>query len=237
MENVFDLVNIVFLVLAVVVFLKLRSVLGRRTGHERRPQTDHFTGRDTSVDAKVGVDVKTGADKSSTESVSSAEGAHQWGARDKSDWGSASQGLVDISEVDSEFTPEGFLSGAQAAHELIVNAFPRGDRETLRGLLSAQVFESFDSIITQREERVESVEYSFVGLKSADIVKAVIIQEKAQVTVKFVSEMTSCVKDGEGRVIEGDAISVREAIDVWTFERSVNSRNPNWKLVATSAAH
>ena len=141
--------------------------------------------------------------------------------------------LREIAKADPSFDAGSFLKGATIAYEAIVTAYARGDRETLRNLLSREVLDSFSSVISERESRGETNELSFVGIASADIVDAHLADRVAHVTVRFVSELVTAVRDKAGNVIEGDIKAVRRVTDVWTFARNVASPNPNWQLVAT----
>ena len=136
---------------------------------------------------------------------------------------------------DPGFDPEQFLSGARMAYEMIVTAFADGDKRTLKGLLSRDVFDNFESAIDDRQSRGERVEATFVGIESADFKGAELLGDDAQISVAFVSQMISATLDSDDNVVEGDQSEVAEITDIWTFARSVKSRDPNWKLVATDA--
>jgi predicted lipid-binding transport protein (Tim44 family) len=148
-----------------------------------------------------------------------------------------SQGLVDIFRADATFDPDHFIQGAKAAYEIIVTAFAEGNRRTLKNLLNSEVYDGFNSAISDREKRGELIDQSFVGIKSADVVEAELKAGIAQLTVKFVSELISATRDRAGVVINGDPKRIREVTDIWTFAREIASRDPNWKLVATQAAN
>ncbi len=143
--------------------------------------------------------------------------------------------MREIAKADPAFDTASFLKGATIAYEAIVTAYARGDRETLRALLSREVFDSFSSVISDRESRGETNELSFIGIASADIADANLVNHIAHVTVRFVSELVTAVRDKAGNVIEGDIKAVRQVTDVWTFARDVTSPNPNWQLVATDS--
>jgi predicted lipid-binding transport protein (Tim44 family) len=119
---------------------------------------------------------------------------------------------------------------------MIARAYADGDRAALKPLLGADVYASFDSAITAREKAGHKVDFSFVGLKQASLEEAGLRDRIAEVTVRFVSELISATRDAAGAVIEGAAGVVREVTDVWTFARDTRSSDPNWKLIATSAA-
>ncbi len=119
---------------------------------------------------------------------------------------------------------------------MIVTAYAKGDRETLRNLLSPEVYDSFNAVISEREAQGETTEFSFVGLASANIIEAQLSDRIAHVTVRFVSDLITAVRDRSGDVVEGDVKAVRRVTDIWTFLRDIGSPNPNWRLVATDTA-
>ena len=239
MDGTFDITTLLFLILAVVIFLRLRNVLGRRTGNERQPY-DPYTPQDAaSGPAKAGgqdtvVPLPNAGDDGSAQPVKTvAERVKKFAPKGSP----LEKGLTDIAKTDAEFDPEHFLSGAKAAYEMIVMAFAGGNRRTLRQLLGKDVYEGFVGALDERESRGEQVESSFVGINKADIIEAELKRKMAQVTVKFVSELITATRDKDGKVIDGDPKKVREVTDIWTFARDVSSRDPNWKLVATEAAN
>jgi predicted lipid-binding transport protein (Tim44 family) len=145
--------------------------------------------------------------------------------------------LTQLMRADPSFDPNQFLDGAKTAYEMIVMSFAEGDEASLKQLLSAEVFEGFESAIRERETRGEKVESNLVGINKADIIESDVKKNTAYVTVKFVSELVSVTRDAEGEVVEGDPKKVREVTDIWTFARDISSKNPNWKLVATESAN
>jgi predicted lipid-binding transport protein (Tim44 family) len=145
------------------------------------------------------------------------------------------EGLRAIAAADRSFDAAAFANGAKAAYEMIVTAFAEGDRKTLRNLLSREVYDGFVSAISQRESRGETIEFKFVGIDKAEITEASLKSTTAQVTVRFVSKLVSATHDKSGKVIDGDPLHVGDVTDIWTFARDVNSRDPNWKLVATES--
>lgn len=137
--------------------------------------------------------------------------------------GAAGEGLMAIVRADQDFDVEHFITGARAAYELIVNAYAKGDRGALRGLLTPKVYESYATALAKREETGEPGP-ELVRLKSAEIVDAALQGEAARVTVKFEAELA-----------EG-AHGVRDARERWTFERSVRAADPNWLLSRVQTA-
>ena len=130
--------------------------------------------------------------------------------------------------------PGPFVDGARAAYEMIVTAFALGDHQTLRNLLSDEVYDNFASAIEAREAASETLETTITTMKAADIVDAGLDGKIAEVTVKFVSDMISVSHDDDGEVIAGTSAE-HEVTDIWTFGRDTGSRDPNWTLVATSS--
>lgn len=238
MSESFDIYTLLFLVLAVVIFLRLRSVLGRRTGHERPPYDPYSAPEANANGAKdTVVALPRGRGGASATSVPAAAEVEER-IKGYAPKGSAlAKGLADIAKADLSFEPKSFLEGAKAAYEMIVMGFADGDKRLLKQLLSRDVYDGFTAAIEEREERGDVVETNFVGIDKADIIEAELKNKTAQVTVKFVSSLITATRNKDGEVIEGDPKKVREVTDIWTFARDVNSRDPNWKLVATEAAN
>jgi predicted lipid-binding transport protein (Tim44 family) len=245
MDGRIDVTTLLFLVLAVVIFLKLRSVLGRRTGHEqgrfeqyKAQQEARQQAREAASDKVVTLPRRDRDEQEvrpvEQDTLVDGEQKVRAFAAGNDEMGAA---LVDIVRADPSFDPAHFVQGAKAAYEIVVTAFAEGNRKTLKDLLSPDVYEGFSRVIADRESRGEQMDQSFVGIKAADLVEAEVKGGIAQLTVKFVSELISATRDRAGVVINGDPKRIREVTDIWTFAREVMSRNPNWKLVATQAAN
>ena len=235
MQDVFDIYTIIFLALAVFIFLRLRSVLGQRTGRERPPY-DPFSARDQvrgSTGDKV-VTLPTRAVEQAAKPVEPVEPVDRWKGIAASGSATAA-GLDAILAADKSFDPRHFLTGARAAYEMIVVAFAQGDRRTLRDWLSKDVYDSFDAVIRERESRGENAESRFVSIDTTEIAGAELRGRAAHVTVRFVSQLVSVTRDKSGNVTDGSPDKVTDVTDAWTFARDVTSRDPNWKLVATEA--
>ena len=234
----FDIYTIIFLALAVFIFLRLRSVLGQRTGRERPPY-DPYSARDAvrspATDKVVTLPPRT-AEPASTRPVEviPPPASDRW--KDVAEAGSAAAaGLDAIAAADPSFDAKHFIAGARAAYEMIVTAFAEGDRRQLRNLLSREVYEGFDAAISERESRGETAETRFVSIDASTLTGAELRARTAQITIRFVSKLISATRDRSGNVIEGNAEKVTDVTDVWTFARDVSSRDPNWKVVATEA--
>lgn len=208
--------------IAGVILFRLYSVLGRRTGNERPPQEQYGLGAPPQKNATD--NVVSIPDRSTQRAQAAIEKPLDPLAR----------GLMDIKLADRSFDADHFVSGARHAYEMIVTSFAAGDRASLRPLLSSEVFGAFDEVIRGREQRKEKVEFTFVGLKDAKIVNAVLKGRVADITVSFSAQFISATHDSAGAVVEGDPKAVREVTDVWSFERDVRASDPNWALVATS---
>jgi predicted lipid-binding transport protein (Tim44 family) len=236
MSDVFDVYTIIFLALAVFIFLRLRSVLGQRTGRERPPY-DPYAARERSRppagnDKVVALPNRT--PEPAPRLAEDSKPADRWKGIAASD-SQVAKGLDAIAADDKAFDPKHFLGGARAAYEMIVTAYAEGDRRALKNLLARDVYDGFDSVIKEREARGETVETRFVSIDATDIIGAELRGRTAQLTVRFVSQLVSVTRNKSGAAIDGNPDRVTDVTDVWTFARDVSSRDPNWKLVATEA--
>lgn len=215
---------IFFAMVAGFIFLRLRSVLGRRTGHERRRPDGFGLGPrpERAEDNVVAL-----PDRGARPGAKAGGDAKLW-AEDSP----VGAGLTQIKIADHRFEPETFLEGAKQAYEMIVAAFAKGDRETLRMLLADEVYDNFVAAIAERERQGHSLETTITAIKRADITEARMDGKTAEVTVKFVSDMVSVTKDAQGELVGGPGRE-REVTDIWTFARDTTSKDPNWALVAT----
>ncbi|EJL52242.1 hypothetical protein PMI09_03976 [Rhizobium sp. CF122] len=226
-----DFITLFFLVAAVLIFLQLRSVLGRRTGNEKPPR-DLYTPRDA-----VGPESPDAGKVVTLPRRDATEEDDRFAAIDAfAPAGTAlNESLREINKADSSFDPKEFVNGARMAYEMIVMAFADGDRKTLKNLLSREVYDGFDAAIADRESKGEKVKSTFVGIDKAEITSAEIKGTEVQITVRIVSQLISATYDKADKLIDGDAENVAEINDLWTFARDTRSRDPNWKLVATES--
>lgn len=222
----------------VVAFIAYRiySVLGRRTGNERPPfdpmsQRERIDARRTASSPKEDnvVPLPRARDAVRPPVVGGVEAKVAPNSP-------LAAGIDQLREVDRNFDPDQFVGGAKAAHEMIAKAYAQGDRATLKPLLSSDVFASFDAAIGAREKAGHKIDFSFIGLKQANLEEVSLRGRIAEVTVRFVSELITATRDAAGAVIDGAAGVVREVTDVWTFARDTRSSDPNWKLVSTAGA-
>jgi predicted lipid-binding transport protein (Tim44 family) len=231
-----DIYTIIFLALAVFIFLRLRSVLGQRTGSERPPYDRAAPNvvqrtQDNNVVPMPGAVI----DQAPLAPSADVAPADRWKGLAEPGTPLAA-GLDAIAAQDSSFDPRHFLSGARGAYEMIVLAFANGDRRALKDLLSSEVYESFEAVIKDREKHEQKTETRFVSIDKAELVGAEARDRAAQLTVRFVSQMISVTRDKTGAIVDGNADKVADITDVWTFARDTSSRDPNWKLVGTGSA-
>ncbi len=234
--EVFDTTTLIIIAAAIFVLLKLRSVLGQRTGYQRPSDLkDHINKRmkdaeNGSADNVVKLPNRGTPQIDEEKNPAIEEINNIAKPRTK-----LNRGLNEVLSTDPTFSPKQFLSGAEMAYEMIVNAFADGDRKTLRNLLSTEVYGGFDSVISDRETRGETVRSTFVGIDESSIVGAGVKDSNSNLTVRFISQIVSSTHDKDGKVIDGDESDIATVTDIWTFSRDVRSNDPNWKLVATES--
>ena len=224
----FQFIDIIILAMvAGFIVLRLRSVLGRRTGHEpgrdSRPEEGFARGAPNSPDNVV--TLPGPAQRRGREGVLDIEPAYQGTPMEA--------GLVQIKMADPSFNVARFLEGAAKAFEMIVAAYARNDTDTLKPLLSADVYARFAAAIQEREERGETMETELVVLKPPKAEAITVDEMRASIDVRFQSEQVNVIKNRSGEVIDGDREHVDSVTDIWTFARDLSSRDPNWVLVAT----
>ena len=225
----FQFLDIIFFaMIAAFLVFRLRSVLGRRTGHQSRPP-DNMAQRRQEPEAEGNVVELPDLTAPGPEAERDDDVAFEPAA----DQDPLARGLARIGAADPGFDPGEFETGARAAFEAIVHAFATADTGTLRALLNDEVFENFERAIRERLDAEETLETTVVGINSADIVEASMSGHNAIVTVTFVSEQVNVTRDADGEAIDGDPAQVTDVTDIWTFSRNTRSRDPNWKLIET----
>jgi predicted lipid-binding transport protein (Tim44 family) len=142
-------------------------------------------------------------------------------------------GIARLAAADPSFSPQSFIAGAKLAYEMIIDGFAKGDKASLKELLSKEVFDGFAAAIDARAAAGQRLESRFVGIDKAEFAAIGLDGKRATVTMTFVSEIISATLAKDGTVVDGDPKQIREITDVWTFERDLGSRDPNWKLVST----
>jgi len=228
----FDFVTFFFFVAAVIIFIQLRSVLGKRTGHEAPPR-DQMARRDQAQaegldDPKVVTLPRRGRENAEPDMFVAVDAYAEPGSE-------LNKSLREVVSADSSFDAKEFVGGATMAYEMIVSAYAEGDRKTLKGLLSRDVYDGFVAAIDEREAKGETVRSNFVGIEKSSIIQAEMKGTEANITLRIMSQLISATLDKDGEVIEGDLVEVTDVNDVWTFARDTRSRDPNWRLIATEA--
>ena len=195
----FGFIDIILLAMfAGFIILRLRNILGRKTGHQGKPIGGYFA---------KGMEVLK--DTENNEAIRS--------------------GNVD------ENAKKQFLKGAEIAYEQIVTSFAKGDKISLKNLLEKNMFSRFSEVIDERKKKKLKNETTFIGIKSAKILEFKKIEIIYKVTVNFVSEIITCVKDKNNQIIEGSPDTIKTVNDVWKFSKNMWSQNPTWYLVETSS--
>lgn len=230
----FDIVTFIFFIVAVVIFIQLRSVLGRRDSSDESRIERRRARREAppipADDPKVVTLPSRGKDggEAQTEQMAAIDAY----APPETDLNKA---LREVKAADPSFDPEEFVKGAGMAYEMIVTAYAEGDRKTLRNLLSREVYDGFVAAIEEREAAGQTMRSNFVGIEKAAITQAEMKGSEANLTLRIVSQLISATFDADGKLVDGDADEVSEVNDVWTFARDTRSRDPNWRLIATEA--
>ena len=189
MSNQFGFIDIILLAMfAGFIILRLRNILGRKTGHQGKPSSRYFP---------KGVEILK--DIENNEAIKSGN-------------------------VDEE-VKENFLKGANVAYERIITSFASGGKN---------LFSDFEEVLNERQKKEIKYETTFIGIKSSKVLEFKKIENIYKVTVNFVSEIITCVKDKNNKVIEGNPDSIKTVNDVWKFSKNMWSQDPTWYLVETS---
>jgi len=198
MSSQFGFIDIILLAMfAGFIILRLRNILGRKTGHQGKPMSKYFPkGMKVLKDIENNEAIKTG-------------------------------------NVDEE-AKKNFLKGANIAYEQIITSFAKGDKKSLKSLLGKGLFNDFSEVIDERKKKELNYETTFIGIKSSKILEFKKIENIYKVTVNFVSEIITCVKDRNNQIIEGNPDAIKTVNDVWKFSKNMWSQDPTWYLVETS---
>jgi len=197
MSSQFGFIDIILLAMfAGFIILRLRNILGRKTGHQGKSVDRFFARTQVLKDIENNDAIKSG-------------------------------------NVDEE-AKEQFLKGAVVAYEQIITSFAKGDKKSLKLLLGKEMFSDFSDVIDERNKKNIKYETTFIGIKSSKVLEFKKIENIYKVTVKFVSEIITCVKDKNNQVIEGNPDTIKTVNDVWKFSKNMWSQDPTWYLVETS---
>jgi predicted lipid-binding transport protein (Tim44 family) len=228
---------ILFAAIAAFFVLRLRGVLGKRTGHDKR-SPDPFNPREGAEDEDDNKVIPL-PDRSRSARAEEVEETAETDSEAAEEAEAAATplaaGLSQVKRADKSFDEDGFIDGARTAFEWVIDAFAKGDAKTLRPLLSNDVYGDFSGAIEERENAGQILETTLVEITGAEIIEAELQGRTAFVTIKFVSEQVNVVRDNDGEVVDGDPNHVTKITDIWTFARNTRSRDPDWTLVATSS--
>ena len=198
MSNQLGLIDIILLAMfAGFIILRLRNILGRKTGHQGKSISKHFT-----EGTKVLKDINNNE-------------------------------AIKTNNVAEEIKKQ-FLKGADLAYEQIIISFAKGDKKSLKSLLGKKIYQDFSGVIDERKQKQHIYETTFIGLKSSKILEFKKIENIYKVTVNFISEIITCVKDKNNKIIEGNPDEIKTANDIWKFSKNMWSQDPTWYLVETS---
>ncbi len=238
MSDGFQFLDIIlFAAIAAFFVLRLRGVLGKKSGHKKR-RVDPFAPREKTEDEDDKViplpDRRKEDARAEDTTEEGAEAAEDISAEATETAATPlAVGLRQVKRADKSFDEDGFIDGSRTAFEWVIDAFAQGDAKTLRPLLSNDVYSDFSGAIEERENAGQVLETTLVGITEATIIEAELQGRTAFVTIKFVSEQVNVVRDSDGEVVEGDPNHGTKITDIWTFARNTRSRDPDWTLVAT----
>jgi predicted lipid-binding transport protein (Tim44 family) len=233
MGREFPIDLVLFGMIAVFLVLRLRSILGKRTGYERPPQP--YQPPQPPVPPQPGA-VRPAVVGAAPEAEGRSEPASAQASRAAPDPASpAGQALARMQKLDPSLDAARFLDGAEQAFRMIVGAFAAGDRATLRSLLSDDTYRAFESAIAARETAGETQKTEIRAINAATMEAASVLNTIGSITVRFVSDQVSVTFGKSGQPVSGTE-SVTEITDLWTFERDLSSHDPTWRLVAARSA-
>lgn len=219
---------ILYAIVAAGLVFWLRSVLGTRHGDEReRPNPFATPAEKPYTEAKATV-------QNDEDAIALALDTRPILPRNVSVEGSdADNGLIDIAQAMRDFDLAHFAQGAQDAFVIIVEAFAEGDRETLKNLLMPHVYEAFSAALDARERNGETVKTEIHSVRRAEIISAGIVGQDARITIRFIADETCVIRDRDNNIVSGDPDRITEMNDIWTFSRTIKSRDPRWLLQET----
>ncbi|QFT58273.1 Tim44-like domain protein [Sulfitobacter sp. THAF37] len=204
--------------IAVFLILRLKNVLGTREGFEKPTVADHKTERRTGPALEV---IEGGPDLDIADHLP-----------EDSDAGKA---LARMKRIEPSFGVSDFLSGARHAYEMIVMGYEKGELDQIQPFLSEEIYESFVDGVAAREDQGLTIEAHFIGVRETELVDATLDNDtnEAELTIRFVAELTSAVRDSAGDIVEGSTKEIKRQKDTWVFARIMGSDDPNWMLVST----
>ncbi|OWU82583.1 Tim44/TimA family putative adaptor protein [Phaeobacter sp. 22II1-1F12B] len=205
--------------IAIFLILRLKSVLGTREGFEK-PPVPNQSAKSSRPDFEV---IEGGPDHDITDHVDPDS--------------DAAKELAAMKRVEPGFSLTDFIQGARGAYEMIVMGFERGNLDEIQPYLAEDVFETFVSVVSDREDKGLKITAEFIGIRETRVQEVNFDRatNRAEITMRFVGELTSVVRDEGGDIIEGSETTAKRQKDSWTFARTMGEDDPNWLLVATDA--
>jgi predicted lipid-binding transport protein (Tim44 family) len=209
--------------IAAFLGMRLYSVLGKRTGHEQEPVLP----RERTAAAPVRLDENDGSQAAAAAPADTSGLVYE---------PAAEAGLRQLLATDRNFDAGRFMEGAEAAYRMILEAYWKGDRDTLRDLCDDDSYDAFAEAIAAREARGETLDNRLVGIDSAKITAVELNRGEARVTVRYHADISAVTRDADGKLIAGSMSDAAQADDLWTFRRQIGSNDPNWVLDEAESA-
>jgi predicted lipid-binding transport protein (Tim44 family) len=209
--------------IAAFLGMRLYSVLGKRTGHEQEPVLP----RERAAAAPVRLDEGDASQAAPAASADTSGLVYE---------PAAEAGLRQLLAADRNFDAGRFMEGAEAAYRMILEAYWKGDRETLRDLCDGDSYEAFAEAIAAREARGETLDNRLIGIDSAKITAVEMNRGEARITVRYHADISAVTRDAEGKLIAGSMSDAAQTDDLWTFRRQIGSNDPNWVLDEAESA-
>ena len=213
---------LIFAIIAIFLGLRLRNILGSRDGYEQTPE--ELGKQRPNIELSPHHDAEANLSDDNAKKVVPLRPAALSGS-----------GIAAIKKADPSFQEEAFMHGAASAFAMVLNAFAEGDLSQLRRLVGYDLFNEFSDAIRERNADNESLSLVIDSIDDVQILDGELVDGIASVTVRFVSQQTRRLFDGDGNEIIDDDMSSDPVIDLWTFERDTQISDPNWKLVETSS--
>lgn len=216
---------ILFAMIAAFLVLRLRSVLGKKTGHQRPPTLERSTKKEEGPVSDENLVELPNSKKEETDTG----GARSEAAADNP----LTPALTEVKIADPNFNPSEFSEGARGAFGLVVEAYANGDEETLRTLLNDEVFNDFSAAIKERSDAGEKLDFTLIGITVAKIIDARVEEKMVFITMQFDSEQVNITRDKDDNILSGDPNQIEKISDIWIFARNTQAGDPNWTLVET----
>ena len=211
MGNPFDPFNLILFLIAVVGFIRLRMILGRRTGNEDPLRQNKYASR-------VSADIESLTKPKEKKSLKTKEDI-----------------LLFLSSEIPGFSSESFVDGASNAYEMILKNYADGNLKTIKNIISKDVYDGFNEAIKERKNKNKQLVNELIAFDKSDIIDAKIEQKNVLLTVEFYSRIITYVLDENDQIIEGSKDNPISVIDQWTFKKALKDKSPAWQLISTQS--